>query len=422
MRISLASVAFFLSLYSAAYGAESKADIKAALTGIGSTDQAAVQRSVESLRQAGPDGLHVLLNQYDRHPDPKLIPAIDAVAAQRGALVSRLFWYTDLSQAESAAKEQGKPILYLRLMGKLTDEYSCANSRFFRTVLYSNRQVSAMLRDRFVLVWCSERPVPVITIDYGDGRLLKRTITGNSIHYILDSQGQVVDALPGLFDPSTFQRVLNAAIWTTRADERGRRKYLDRADNVILEQWKRDVAIVAPQVIPADLWAQSDASKAQAPQAMRLTVSKMLVEAPMLRAISPDFAAALDQSIDNLDEKTWQKIASLHAGDATLDDQSIAVIRSQNPVAYADPAALDRTVQQFQRTIAEDSVRDNYQLRRQVLAWLRQSPTPVAVDDLNSRVYSELFLTPRNDPWLGLAPQGVYTALTEDGCCAPATR
>jgi hypothetical protein len=175
-------------------------------------------------------------------------------------------------------------------------------------------------------------------------------------------------------------------------------------------------------VIPADLWAQSDASKAQAPQAMRLTVSKMLVEAPMLRAISPDFAAALDQSIDNLDEKTWQKIASLHAGDATLDDQSIAVIRSQNPVAYADPAALDRTVQQFQKTIAEDSVRDNYQLRRQVLAWLRQSPTPVAVDDLNSRVYSELFLTPRNDPWLGLAPQGVYTALTEDGCCAPATR
>src|SRR5207248_2714181 len=127
-------------------------------------------------------------------------PAVDAVAAQRGAVWSRMYWYTDLDRAEAAAREQGKPILYLRLMGKLTDEYSCANSRFFRTVLYSSRQVSEMLRTQFVLVWSSERPVPVVTIDYGDGRTLKRTLTGNSIHYVLDSRGQVFDALPGLFD------------------------------------------------------------------------------------------------------------------------------------------------------------------------------------------------------------------------------
>jgi hypothetical protein len=79
---------------------------------------------------------------------------------------------------------------------------------------------------------------------------------------------------------------------------------------------------------------------------------------------------------------------------------------------------LDRTARQFQQTIAEDSVRNNYQMRRQVLAWLRQSSTPIALDDLNRRVYSELFLTPRNDPWLGLMPRGTYTALTDDGRCA----
>ena len=53
------------------------------------------------------------------------------------------------------------------------------------------------------------------------------------------------------------------------------------------------------------------------------------------------------------------------------EPQSIALIRSQNPAAYSVPAVLDRTVQQFEKTIAEDSVRDNYQMRRQVLAWLR---------------------------------------------------
>ena len=46
--------------------------------------------------------------------------------------------------------------------------------------------------------------MPVITVDYGDGRVLKRTVTGNSIHYIITSQGQVIDARPGLYDPKTF--------------------------------------------------------------------------------------------------------------------------------------------------------------------------------------------------------------------------
>jgi hypothetical protein len=71
----------------------------------------------------------------------------------------------------------GKPILSLRLLGKLTDEFSCANSRFFRTVLYPNDEVSAVLRDRFVLHWRSVRPVPTVTIDFGDGRKLERTLT-----------------------------------------------------------------------------------------------------------------------------------------------------------------------------------------------------------------------------------------------------
>ena len=43
---------------------------------------------------------------------------------------------------ESFQQQVGKPILSLRLLGKLTDEFSCANSRFFRTVLYPNAEVS----------------------------------------------------------------------------------------------------------------------------------------------------------------------------------------------------------------------------------------------------------------------------------------
>ena len=75
------------------------------------------------------------------------------------------------------------------MLGKLTDEFSCANSRFFRTALYANKEISDYLRDNFVLHWQSVRPVPRVTVDFGDGRKLERTITGNSAHYVLDAAG-----------------------------------------------------------------------------------------------------------------------------------------------------------------------------------------------------------------------------------------
>src|SRR5207248_3012198 len=94
--------------------------------------------------------------------------------------------------------------LSLRLLGNLNDEFSCANSRFFRTALYANTEVSAAMRENFVLQWKSVRPVPKVTIDFGDGRVVERTITGNSIHYVLDADGRVLDALPGLYGPQAF--------------------------------------------------------------------------------------------------------------------------------------------------------------------------------------------------------------------------
>jgi hypothetical protein len=417
MKSSILIVSMFLLSAGLALGGENQSDTASSLAGVRSTDAAVVSRSIDNLRSHGPSGLGAILQEYDRQPDPKLIPVIDAIAGQRGATVSRLFWYTDLPAAEAAAKIERKPILYLRLMGKLTDEYSCANSRFFRTVLYSNRQVSGLLRDRFVLVWTSERPVPVITIDYGDGRILKRTITGNSIHYVLDANGQVFDALPGLFDPVTFARIITQA-GAVAIGHGNRDWYLQRADDTILRQWKQDADKVNPRLITVDADVQKAADKADAASAMRMTVSKMAVETPMLRAMSPDFAAVLDVAIDSTDEASWAQIAGLHEGDAKLDEQSVAVIRDQNPGAYTDPAALDQTVHHFEQTIAQDSVRDNYKLRRQVLAWLRQASSEITVDDLNRRVYDDLFLTPRSDPWLGLAPVGVYSALTCDGICA----
>src|SRR5581483_3832327 len=187
-----------------------------------SGDQTVSAAAVARLRARGPAGLDALLaanaaiiSRRESRVGVVGVPeeglawmrlksALDTVGGQCDCYASRLYWYTDFDAAKDAARTSGKPILSLRLLGKLNEEYSCANSRFFRTTLYPNAEVSQYLREHFILHWQSVRPVPKITIDFGDGRRIERTITGNSAHYILDPDGELVDALPGLYGPKAF--------------------------------------------------------------------------------------------------------------------------------------------------------------------------------------------------------------------------
>src|SRR5205085_2086469 len=157
--------------------------------------------------------------------------------------------YTDLTAAKRAAVESGKPILSLRLLGTLDSEFSCANSRFFRTVLYANAEVSKVLSERFVLHWKSVRPVPKVTIDFGDGRVVERTITGNSIHYVLNTDGNVIDGIPGLYGPGAFREQLDGALATKR-----RLDQTPTSERVaILATWHRDAGAKLLQAWDNDL-------------------------------------------------------------------------------------------------------------------------------------------------------------------------
>jgi hypothetical protein len=162
----------------------------------------------------------------------RLRAAIDAAAHQRDAAWSGLYWYTSLPDALAAAKREGKPVLSLRLLGNLDEELSCANSRFFRTALYANAAISEEFRRNWILHWESVRPVPKVTIDFGDGRTLVRTVTGNSLHYVLDADGKARDVIPGLWGPEEFLRMIRETReTTTRATAAGAyRTSLDAPD------------------------------------------------------------------------------------------------------------------------------------------------------------------------------------------------
>lgn len=357
--------------------------------------------------------------------------ALDDVSGQRDCHASRLFWYTDLEQAKAAAKREGKPILSLRLLGKLTDEFSCANSRFFRATLYSNAEISKALGERFILHWKSVRPVPKVTIDFGDGRKLERTLTGNSIHYVLDSEGRVIDALPGLYGPKAFLRELERAAQTAKRSSgmspAERQSFLadyhrDRAA-AIEAAWREDLTklVIAVPAVEAKLTAAGAKATPTAAAAGRIAGPKYIVERPILKAAALSPAADLAQATT---DEVWNRIAQLHADDSKLDSASLNLIRSQHPtaavagrraltkMAVEDP--LVRMVRALQGSIELDTVRNEYTFHRQIHEWLAAS-NMAELDAFNERVYAELFLTPSSDPWLGLVPADTFTALDNNG-------
>lgn len=361
----------------------------------------------ESLRDLGPAGLSALLEVYDRAAASDLVDqdrlnrleaAIDAVAAQRDAASSRLYWYTDLDAARSAAERLNRPIVSLRLLGKLTDEYSCANSRFFRAILYPNAEVSSLLRDDFVLHWESVRAAPRITIDFGDGRRLDSTVTGNSVHYVLDAHGRLVDAIPGLYGPQAFLEQLQAALpfaiecsrLCSRSYPQRLRGFHAQRAKAVIEQWRRDLAALR---VPPHAGGEDD--------------------------VSPDDLEA------SMSDDLWIRIAGRRLPDAKFDETSLRIIERARPAAE-DASRLAVTKNRFEAPmlqlvrrlagdVALDTVRNEYLLHRRIHERLAVETPLGGVGPFNEWVYAALFQTPLDDPWMGLSDPDVFSALENGG-------
>ena len=155
-------------------------------------------------------------------------------------------------------------------------------------------------------------------------------------------------------------------------------------------------------------------------------MGKSAAEAPLLRFANYG-GPLLEKSMD---DDLWQAIANLHRNDVKLDDASVAVMGREFPRAgLAGQLAVTksrqenpvlRLVRAFEDSMTLDTVRNEYLLHRRIHERFADDKTPPAdVDALNEWVYAELFLTPSKDPWLGLAPRDVYTALDNDGRTEP---
>ena len=351
-------------------------------------------QNLQRLRAMGPEGLHRFKRTHKiRRTDPRgpLDDALDQIAAQRDARKSGLYWYTDLDLAIREAHTQGLPILSLRLLGRLDEELSCANSRFFRRLLYPQPAVRRLLSRRFVLHWRSVASAPKIRLDLGQGRVAEGTIAGNSVHLVLDSRGRPVDALPGLLNPDSFVGQLS---WAARA-ARETSSLSGRARQVQLG------ALHLARLI--ELWEELQQALIQRGHAQLATEQAERLRAHLsLRpprgrrygAMPGDMLDRLQSAFEAVEQALPRPELPRSARRAAR--RAITKFGVERPLleALKPPTAHLR----------EDNFRNTFELHRRVHHRFVQAPFSHE-GALTEWLYERLFWMPLDDPWLGLVAE-----------------
>ncbi|MGB7210648.1 MAG: hypothetical protein WBD27_18475, partial [Pyrinomonadaceae bacterium] len=286
------------------------------------------------------------------------------------------------------------------------------NSRLFRSILYPNSEISKYLRENYILHWKSVRPAPRVTIDFGDGRKIERTLTGNSIHYILDDTGRIIDALPGLYSPKAFMiyisqgKKVNDSIdmHTDREKDIALLRYRKLSFDRIKE--RRDSAVSMAKGTLTEPKTGTDAIIA-APRAM----AKMIVTSEISILEVYDTFARFEPQIDLTD---WQKLANLYSPDPKIDPQSTAFIRRQNAKTGLTEPEFAGMFTKLNNFIALDTTRNDFLYHTKLYEWLNRGSVG-DLENFNTRVYADIFQTPNSDKWLGLYSTDVYTALDGNG-------
>lgn len=389
-----------------------------------SNDTATSVPAIRELRAMGSVGLDALFTRYAADIDrfvktgnataewKRIAAALDTVAMQKDAYTAHLYWYTDLEAAKAAAKAKNKPILTLRLLGNLNEEFSCANSRLFRAILYSNSGVSKYLRDNYILHWKSVRPAPRITVDFGDGRKIERTVTGNSIHYIIDADGQIIDALAGLYGPTAFLNYLqkSAGVVTATAKmtpaEKQRSLLTFRKTNFDAIKKNRDAAVTTAGVT----FSEPQNTTAALPVMERAMSKAIVVDEVSLLRVYDDFSRFEPQ----IDLTAWNKLAKVYSPAAGIDAASNAFIRRQNKNTGLSEKEFAGMFAKLENFVALDTTRNDFLFHTKLYEWLNARRT-LNLEGFNSQVYEILFKTPESDKWLGLYSTDVYTALDGNG-------
>lgn len=258
-------------------------------------------------------------------------------------------------------------------------------------MLFSHPEIAGLMNERYTAHWVKVRDVPKVTIDFGGGRVLERTLQGNIATYICLPDGRVLDVITGLNDASTYARRLREGLelyrtLTAHTIKISSRRVplapaLLRYHEVALSRGHAEGLRAIANPTPAELepgFYSGDLGAVERIDA-RAAMSKMVVELPLKRAIDP---AIVERDIAH--------------------GELERVLLPEQPLRGERPRTREESARE---TLAADG-RINEARRRQVHRLLLLAPLKTPAE-LAQQVYKEILHVDLSDPYLGLAPDAI---------------
>jgi len=239
-------------------------------------------------------------------------------------------------------------------------------------VSLSNPAVAALISSRFEPAWQSVRDAPQVTIDFGGGRILRRTLHGNIATFICAPDGTTLDVVPGLYDAATYTTRLTDALALAAA----------------YAKWPEDAR---PQLLRKH---HASAASQPAPDAGALRLlSKSRAELPTENVIG-DRPQQAGSPIEARSSKTTIEIPTEHALGSSQSKR-----RAEAPVERI-VVAPDGTRVNL-NFLARDTVH-NETVRRPLISAILAEAGRHTPESLTRRIYREVLHADLDDPYLGL--------------------
>ena len=236
-----------------------------------------------------------------------------------------------------------------------------------RAVLLADQRIRRLLRDEFVPCWQSVHDTAKVRIEFGDGKVMERTLGGNTVIYLCTAGATVIDVFPGVYTPDDF----------LRESERARR-WIARG--------------TTPTVELLAAWHRQAASGAARGAPNPASLSKAIVESPLRLGIG-----------------ATRRGTSLGATALLLDasKQAASAASLQRRILPPDPFAGRSPEALGLRFVQRDSANNVRLARPAVHAVLAGLGTLVEPDDIKHLVFERVLETSLRDPYFGLAEVAV---------------
>jgi len=255
-------------------------------------------------------------------------------------------------------------------------------------VLLSDESTSEWLRDNFVLSWEEVRPTAKVSIDFGNGHTLERTLVGNTCFVVMLPDRTIVDALPGVYTPSDFKEQATIALDLAKRAQRS-----DDPRTVI-----------------------RNGHKAAANRMLMFgsvtMMSKAVVEAPLLLSLGLSFEdrknrsgpSLLPMRVEDFDERdlnSFVRAVSNRIEDLSKIPASSRVLagRGLRVIGAEDETVRPPTPDQI---VAADSSANVRYLRPAIHVLLSTQVQSQGIEEFTRTIFNDLLHIDIDDPYLGL--------------------